>query len=144
MCVFDFELLDEEIVLDQSGVIDLTVVLQKGYLQFFGLLLVEFAIDLQFFGVFQISLGLKLVLLQPDDFELLPFVFPDLGLEFGYHLLYYSFVDSLLDHDGIQFSSVLQPDVVDQVLELTSGHFDLVSGGVRFFLFDNRAPPAGR
>ena len=82
MCVFDFELLDEEIVLDQSGVIDLTVVLQQGYLQFFGLLLVEFAIHLQFFGVFQISLGLKLVLLQPDDFELLPFVFSDLGLEF--------------------------------------------------------------
>jgi len=101
MCVFDFELLDEEIVLDQSGVIDLTVVLQKGYLQFFGLLLVEFAIHLQFFGVLQISLGLKLILLQPDDFELLPFVFSDLGLEFWYHLLYYSFVDSLLDHDGI-------------------------------------------
>jgi hypothetical protein len=80
--VFYFQLLDEEIVLDQSGVIDLTVVLQKRDLKLFGLFLMEFAIDLQFFGVFQIPLGLELILLQPDDFKLLPFVFSYLRFEF--------------------------------------------------------------
>ena len=118
MGVLGLQLLNHELLVAQLLLTDVTIVLNERNLQLVYLLLLMLDYYFLFLVQFEVLRCLDFEFLGADELKMLEFNLALLRLEFCNHLLNDLFVGALFNHNGIDFCSVANLEVVHHFLQV--------------------------
>ena len=113
------------LLLCQVGRVDVTVILNKSYFELVALVLIELEIGLYFTVKLPEIGNFVFGFAQFNNLQVFLVDLVSLTLDFPHKTLDDPLVSDLLEHDGINLSSVLEFDIANQFLELVFVYFDV-------------------
>ena len=122
MCIFSLQLLYMELIGLNYTLTNMLIIFYHGDLHFVHLISVEFYFALQLLIKLIIFARLNFKFLQTDYFQILLIYFWLSLFQFNYEFVYYPLINTLLSHNSINLGSMLQSNIINQVLQIIDCH----------------------